>query len=113
MWRVAQPGIGAALPAHAQLTVGAGGQDQFQFATVYLGFTKIFIAVGQGGGQLGLLLRRQAVEFQAFLVQVVAIGDLPVQAHLPRLQAFAAEHEGLVDWQEIALGKGVGLAQAA
>ena len=50
-----------------------------------------------------MLISGETIEFQAFLVQVVAIGDLPVQTHLPGRQAFAAEHEGLFHGQEFAL----------
>ncbi|ERO64767.1 hypothetical protein P308_22095 [Pseudomonas piscis] len=53
--------------------------------------------------QARLLLRRQAVELQALLVQVVAVGDLPEQLGLARGQALGAEYERLAHRQEVGL----------
>ncbi|MNN09137.1 hypothetical protein D3C81_1220130 [compost metagenome] len=113
LWWIAQAGIGTALPAHAQLACGGGGQDQFKFTAIHQSLAEELVLMGQGLWQGGLLLDGQAVELQAFLVKIVTIGDFPVQAHLPGIQPLAAEHERLVHRQKVALGKGVGLGQAA
>jgi hypothetical protein len=63
-------------------------------------------------GQLRVLLG-QAVELQALLVQVVAVLDLEMQAHLAVGLAVVGQHEGLVHRQEVRFGgKRVGLERA-
>jgi len=55
----------------------------------------------EGGRQLRVQFGRQAVELQAFLIQVVARLDLEEQAHLAVGLAVVGKHEGLVDRQEV------------
>ena len=58
----------------------------------------------------------QAVKLEAFLVQVIGIGNLPVQAGFAGLQGFRAELEGFIGRQEVGLCKRItralGLSQA-
>ncbi|MNO82879.1 hypothetical protein D3C76_741650 [compost metagenome] len=54
--------------------------------------------------QRGMLVGRQTVELQAFLIQVIAVGNLPEQLGFAGLKAFGGENERFVDGQEIGFG---------
>jgi hypothetical protein len=67
--------------------------------------------------QRGMLFDRQSVELQAFLVQVIAVGNLPEQLSLTGFQAFGCEGEGFVDGKKVGFGfkwivASLGLTQA-
>ena len=76
MRRVAQAGIGAALPAQLDLAGGASGDLHFQPLAVHFLLAKELIAMGFTLGQRRFF--GQAVELHALLVQVVPIGNLPI-----------------------------------
>ena len=101
LWRVAQAGVGAALPAQAQLALGVGRQQQFKLVTVHRAVAEELVVVVECRRQLRLLIARQAIEFEALLIQVVARLDLEVQAHLAVGLAVVGQYEGLLDRQEI------------
>ncbi|MNO63985.1 hypothetical protein D3C76_547060 [compost metagenome] len=74
--RVAQAGVGTALPAQAQLAFCVGRDQQFELVAVHRTVTEEFVMVVERRRQLRLLLGGQAVELQALLVEVVALLDL-------------------------------------
>ncbi|MNR30530.1 hypothetical protein D3C85_1479920 [compost metagenome] len=51
-----------------------------------------------------MLFDSQTVEFQAFLIQVITVGDLPEQLGFARLKALGGENERFVDGQEVGFG---------
>ncbi len=113
LWRIAQAGIGAALPPQAQLPLGIGRYQQLELVAVHRAVTEEFVMVVQGSGQLRVLVDGQAIELQAFLVQVVTLFDLEEQAHLAVGLAVLGEDEGLVDRQEVGFDvERVGLQRA-
>ncbi|CRW76386.1 hypothetical protein PAERUG_P63_London_25_VIM_2_03_14_00915 [Pseudomonas aeruginosa] len=101
--RIAQAGIGAALPAQAQLSGGGRRQGQFQALAIDLRLAEELVAVAFAGRQLRLQGRVESVEAQALLVQVVARRDLPAQLHLAVVEALPGEAEGFLHRQEIRL----------
>ncbi len=104
--RVAQPGIGTALPAQTYACLAPRRDDQFEAAAIDLLITEELVAVRLARGQRRLALGRQAVELQALLVEVIARRDLPVQARGARLLRADGQGEGLIDRQEIGLRTG-------
>jgi hypothetical protein len=86
--RIAQAGIGTALETHLDLAAGTGGNLQFQALAIHLLFTEELVAVSFALRQRWMLFSRQAIEFQALLVQVIAIGNLPEQLGFTGFQAF-------------------------
>ncbi|MNE43545.1 hypothetical protein D3C80_1377260 [compost metagenome] len=71
------------MPANLDLATGILGDEQLEFAPVDLALAEVFVAVGFASRQHGVLFGGQAIEFQALLIQIVAIGDLPMQTRLP------------------------------
>ncbi|MNG12746.1 hypothetical protein D3C84_963800 [compost metagenome] len=85
---ITQPGIGAALVTDLDLTAGARRDLQLHPLAIDLLFTKKLVAVGFALRQRGMLVGRQTVELQAFLIQVIAVGNLPEQLGFAGLKAF-------------------------
>ena len=79
LWRVAQPGIGAALPADLDLTAGACRDQQLNAVAIDLGCAKKLIAVFQPLRQLRGMRGLQPVELEALLIQIVRVGYFPLQ----------------------------------
>ena len=101
---ITQTGIGTALETHLDLASGPGGNLQFQALTINLLFAKELIAVGFTLRQFRFVLRRQAIEFQALLVQVVAVGDLPIELGFTGLKAFGGKDEGFANGEKVGFG---------
>ena len=115
--RVAQTGISAALPAHFDLAAGTRRDQDVDLIAIDLAGTKklviVLLTLGQGGGMRGV----QTVKLEAFLIQIVVVGNLPAQPGFARWQRFAAEGERLGHRQKVDfLGKriitGLRLAEA-
>ena len=51
-----------------------------------------------------MLLSRQTVEFQAFLIKVITVGDLPIELSFTRFKAFGREDERLFHRQKFRFG---------
>ncbi|MNG23640.1 hypothetical protein D3C84_1082700 [compost metagenome] len=51
-----------------------------------------------------MLIGRQSVELQAFLIQVIAVGNLPEQLGFTGVQAFRRKNEGFADRKKIRFG---------
>ncbi|MNL04756.1 hypothetical protein D3C87_1253330 [compost metagenome] len=101
---ITQTGVGTALITHVDLTAGAGGNLQFQALTINLLLTEKLVAVGFALRQCRMLIGRQTIEFQAFLIQVIAVGNLPKELGFTGFQAFRGENERFVDGQKIGFG---------
>jgi hypothetical protein len=64
-----------------------------------------------------MLLSGQAIEFQAFLIKVITVGDLPEQLGFPGSEALRRKAEGFADGKKVGLGfkritASLGLTQA-
>jgi len=94
---IAQTGIGAALITDLDLTAGSRRDFHFQALAIDRLLAEELIAVGFAFRQHRLLIGGQSVEFQAFLIQVVAVSDLPEQLGFARVQTLGGEYECLVD----------------
>lgn len=81
--------------------MGVGRQQQLELVTVHRAVAEELVMVVECRRQLRLLIARQAIEFEALLIQVVARLDLEVQAHLAVGLAVVGQYEGLLDRQEI------------
>ncbi|MCY1361741.1 hypothetical protein D9M69_484190 [compost metagenome] len=51
-----------------------------------------------------MLVGRQAIELQAFLIQVIAVGDLPIELGFTGFQAFRGKREGFINREEFRFG---------
>lgn len=99
--RVTQTRIGAALIADLDLT-GRRRRDLYlQPLAINRLFSEELVAVGFALWQRRLLCSTQTVELQAFLIQVVAVGDLPEQLGFTGFQALGGENERFIDRQKI------------
>ncbi|MNX82536.1 hypothetical protein D3C86_1142700 [compost metagenome] len=102
--RITQTGIGTALVTDLDLTARASRNFQFKALAVDLLFTEKLVAVGFAFWQRGMLPDRQSVELQAFLVQVIAVGDLPIELGFTGFQAFRGKREGFINREKFRFG---------
>jgi hypothetical protein len=102
--RITQTGIGTALEAHLELTGSAGRDLQFQTLAVNLLLTKELVTVRFAFRQDGMLVNRQTIELQAFLIKVIAVGDLPIELGFTGFKAFGGEDKRLFHRQEFRFG---------
>ena len=95
--RIAQTGIRATLVADFDLASGRCRDFHFQPLAIDRLFTEKLIAVGFTFRECWLLFCGESIEFQAFLIQVITVSDLPEQLGFTGFQAFGRQHECLVD----------------
>lgn len=67
-------------------------------------FTEKLVAVRFTFRQRGVLFDRQSVELQAFLVQVIAVGDLPIELGFTGFQTFRGIREGFINREKFRFG---------
>ena len=114
--RVADADVGAALVLHLQLhrrhAVGDGaGEHRGHLIAVGLDVAEELVGVGDAVGQLeriGAEAGRGHLGAHAVPVEVVALGDAPVQFDAAALGGLGAEREGLVDGQQVGLVQSLG-----
>ncbi|MNZ59766.1 hypothetical protein D3C78_778130 [compost metagenome] len=102
--RITQAGIGAALVTDLDLAAGPRRNLQFQALTVDLLLAEKLVAVGFTFRQRGMLRDGQSVELQAFLVQVIAVGDLPIELGFTGIQTFRGKREGFINREKFRFG---------
>ncbi|MNH95814.1 hypothetical protein D3C73_484660 [compost metagenome] len=102
--RITQTGIGTTLVTDLDLAAGTRWYLQFQTLAVDLLFTEKLVAVGFTFRQRRVLPDRQSIELQAFLVQVVAVGDLPIELCFTGFQAFRGKGEGFINREKFRFG---------
>ncbi len=102
------------MEADLDLAAGPGRNLQLQCLAIDLLIAEKLVAVGFTRWQLRFLRLGKAFEPEPFLIQVIAIGDLPEQLRLTGVQAFGGKHERFFHRQEIGFGlEGIGgLGQA-
>ena len=108
--RVTQASISTALPTDLDLTAGASRNQHFNLISVHLRGTKELIAVLKPLGHHRLMGRIQTVELETLLIEIVTIGDFPVQASFAGRKRLGGEHKGFFNRQEIWLAEGVARA---
>jgi hypothetical protein len=52
-----------------------------------------------------MVLNGQTIELQAFLIEVIPVGDLPVELCFARFKAFGSENECLFHGQKFGFGR--------
>ncbi|MNY49547.1 hypothetical protein D3C86_1849810 [compost metagenome] len=63
--------------------------------------TEKLVAVIFAHGQRRFVFGRQTVELQALLVQVITVGNLPIELGFTRFQTFRRKREGFLDREKI------------
>ena len=101
--RIAQAGIGAALPAEFKRREIRIGELHFQAVAIDSRITKIFVVVRLARRQLGLDPRWQPCESQALLVEVIAGRNVPAQHDSASVRLLDVQRERFVHGQKVLL----------